>query len=162
MTKKEIAILSFKVLSIYSAIQGLTVLPNVLFSISKNTLNDSTYVLFKAAPPLLLIICGALLWYGAPLLASSIFRATVSENGPGASLQDIQVVAFSVVGLVLLSYALPDLVNYVMFKVFAPFGGGKSALFYWIVLTSLKIVLGLWLLFGSRGLVNFINSMRRD
>jgi len=96
-------------------------------------------------------------------LASSIFRSTASENEFKASHTDIQGVAFSVVGLTLFAYALPHLVNVVMFyTMYATSTDARDALIHEIILASLKLVLGLRLLLGSRGLVNFIRSMRRD
>ena len=96
-------------------------------------------------------------------MASSIFRSTASENEFKASLTDIQGVAFSVVGLTLFAYALPHLVNVVMFyTMYATSTDARDALIHEIILASLKLVLGLRLLLGSRGLVNFIRSMRRD
>lgn len=117
-----------------------------------------------AAPVLLLLLCGGLLWFIAPLLASSISKSNISEDNSVASLLNIQMVAFSVVGLYMLADSLPTLVRSTIwhFTTSTHSIGERSPLVGDIVGSLVQIVLGSWLLFGSRGLVNLISSMRRD
>ena len=119
-------------------------------------------LLIKTIPPLLLVLCGALLWYVAPFLASSVFKSAAFENEPNASLADIQTVAFTVIGLFLLASALPEIVNAVIIYFTMWVVGSKTALIQNIIVLFLKVALGLWLLLGSRGLANFIRSMQRN
>lgn len=80
------------------------------------------------------------------------------------SLADLQSIAFSIVGIYILSTALSsalELAALLYGHVRAPVGvevsiGKASAYFF------SKAILGLWLLLGSRGLVNFIHSIKRD
>jgi hypothetical protein len=166
MTKREIAILSFKVLSLYAFIRVIDNLPYTLYSMYGNGAKNPIIpnILITAIPPLLLVLCSALLWYMAPFLASSVYRSATFENEPNGSLPDIQAVAFTVVGLFLLASALPEIVSLIViyYTMWAADIGGKHALIRSIIVLLLKIGLGLWLLLGSHGLVKFIRSMQRD
>jgi hypothetical protein len=166
MTKKEVAILSFKVLSIYAFIRVIETLPYVLYSLFGNAdrkILISNFLII-IIPPLLLLLCGVLLWYMASSLASSLYNSVAIENEPHASLRDIQSVAFSVVGLFLLASSLPRIVSSIVifYTMWTTEVVGKHALIESIIVSLLKISLGLWLLLGSRGLVKFIRSTQRD
>ncbi len=166
MTKREIATLSFKVLSLYAfikAIDKLSSLINYMYKYRLSEVGILNFMIF-AAPVLLLLLCGGILWFIAPLLASSISKSTAAEDNSAASLLSIQMVAFSVVGLYMLADSLPAVVRSIIwhFTTASHSMGERSPLVGDIIGSLVQIVLGLWLLFGSRGLVNFINSMRRD
>ena len=167
MTKKEIATLSFKVLSLYAfikAIDKLSTLINYMYKYRLSEVGILNFMIF-AAPALLLFLCGGLLWFIAPMLASSISKSkTVSEDNAAASLLSIQAVAFSIVGLYMVANSLPAIVRSTIwhFTTASNSMGESSPLVGDIMGSLVQIVLGLWLLFGSRGLVNFINSIRRD
>jgi hypothetical protein len=166
MTKREIAILSFKVLSLYAVIRVIDNLPHTLYSLFDNYAKNPIIpnVLITTIPPLLLVLCAALLWYMAPFLASSVYKSVAFENEPNASLADIQTVAFTIVGLFLLASALPEIVSFIViyYTMWTTDRGGKQVLIREIIVLFLKIGLGFWLLLGSRGLVNFIRSMHRE
>lgn len=172
MTKREIATLSFKVLSIYAIIQAINQSYNVLYYlIYKNQLDDTSRInlVLNSVPIILLTLCCIILWCAAPFLATSIFKATTSENssqasGVQASLVSIQVIAFSVVGLFILATSLPNLVDIIVVILLTSksIQGGTVPIIHDIIVLSLKVVLGFWLLFGSHGIVNFIRSVQRD
>ena len=166
MTKREIAILSFKVLSIYAFIQAIDKSYYILYYfIYKNQLDVASKLnlIMTSVPALLSAICGILLWYTAPLLAASIFKSIAPDDGSQASLVNLQMAAFSVVGLFILATGLPDLVNVVVVMLTTTsIQGGTRSMIHNIVVLVLKIALGLWLLLGSHGLVKFIRSTQRD
>ncbi len=166
VTKKEIAILSFKVLGVYAFIRVIDHLPYILDSMFGNDNGKATIpnLLIITIPPLLLLLCGVLLWYMAPFLASSVYKSPAFENEPNASLADIQTVAFTVVGLFLLASALPQIVSFIIiyYTMWTTDIVGKHALIQNGIVLLLKIGLGLWLLLGSRGLVKLIRSTQRD
>ncbi len=166
MTKREIAILSFKVLSIYTFIQAIDKSYYVLYYLIYNNQLDVSRrlnLVMTSVPSLLLALCGVILWFTAPLLATSIFKSTVPEDGSQASSTNVQMIAFSVVGLFILATGVPDLVNVVVVMLTATsIEGGPRSMIHNVVVLLLKIGLGLWLLFGSHKIVNFIRSMQRD
>jgi hypothetical protein len=159
MTKREIAILSFKVLSIYAFISVIDKLPYILESLSRSGVIREN-LLMIIIPPTILALCGIILWKGSPYLASILCKSTIIQEEPSASLKDIQAAAFSVVGLYILANALPECVNVMV--VYNTSYGDKVFLSQLISILLLKSCLGLLLLFGSRGIVNFVHSMRRD
>jgi len=169
MTKRDIATLSFKVLSIYALIRAIDKLSDI-FYINFQGYDNKTIILNLAlisVPLILLVICSLLLWFFAPLLANSIFKSIIPEDKSDASLENIQRIAFSIVGLYLIASGLPELVNMVTIFVTplmtsVPVRGGLSPMINLSIVFILKIALGLWLLLGSRGLINFIRSTRRD
>ncbi len=166
MTKREIAVLSFKVLGLYAFIRVIDHLPYILYYVwgenAKQTIVPNLLII--AVPPLLLVLCSVLLWFGAPLLASIVFKSAPSGNVSNASLPDMQTVAFAVVGLILIASALPEIVSSVViyYTMYSVAIGGKRALIQNIIVLFLKLGLGFWLLLGSRGLVSFIRSLRRE
>ena len=165
MTKREIATLSFKVLSIYALIKAIDYLSPLINYMSKYRLSEVSILnfTFYAAPMLLFLLCGGLLWFLSPLLASSISKSTIAEDA-AASLLSIQAVAFSIVGLYMVANSLPAIVRSTIwhFTSASLYMGKSSPLLGDIMGSLVQIVLGLWLFFGSRGLVSFINSIRRN
>jgi hypothetical protein len=166
VANKEVATLSFKVVSLYAIIRAIDNLPDIPYFISRDDLRGMTSLnyIMAAAPSLLLGLCGLFLWCAAPLLALSIFKATAFESKSVVSLEDITRVAFSVVGLFMLATALPDLVNVALmyYTVATHSVQGGSPLLQTLTVLLVKVILGFWLLLGSRSLVNLIRSMHRD
>lgn len=159
MTKREIAILSFKILSIYTFISVIDKLPYILDSISRSG-DIRENLLMITIPPFILALCGVILWKASPYLASFLCKSTIIQEEPSASLKDIQAAAFSVVGLYMLASSLPECVNVIV--VYNTTYGDKVFLSQLISVLLLKSCFGLLLLLGSRGIVNFLRSMRRD
>lgn len=164
MTKNEIAILSFKVLSLYAIIQTIDKLYYFLYYFLYESQLDNAYkhnLLLSSVPSLLMASCAIMLWFGAPFLAKSIFNKISSEAESQATLVDMQMIAFSVVGLFILATSLPDLVEIVAVILTASsIQGGAGSLVHNIVTLILKAVLGFWLLLGSQGIVGIIRSQR--
>ncbi len=163
MKKSEIAILSFKVLSIYAVIQSIYQVYNFLYFLSyqKQLETGEKYNLLLAfIPSLLMILCAIILWFGAPILASKIFKDDKQKIDTSSSYGNLQSVAFSVVGLFLLSTSLPAVVEVVLVTLVASDTTNSiGALTPAIVEIILKVTLGTWLLFGSQGFVNFLMYM---
>jgi hypothetical protein len=163
MTKKEIATLSFKILSLYAFLQVIDKLGYIISYLLYEDLSGAKFLNFIiwAVPPLLFLICGILLWYTASPLASSLFKVTGSDDKSNASLIDIQIVAFSVVGLFVLAESFPNFIRLVVWYYSAtaiqksPLAGDGAAFL-------LRSAFGFWLLFGSRGIVNFIRKIRQE
>ncbi len=161
MNKKEIAILSFKVLSFYAFIEAIGKLSDVIYHILEGT-HDENFVmniLLKSIPLILLSLCSILLWRLAPLLATNIFKTATQEDKTEISSVDIPVIAFSVVGLCLLATALSNVANFIILLLSylgTPIAEIKSIVIYNIFILLLKVILGFWLLFDSRRIVNYV------
>jgi len=161
MTKKEIATLSFKLLSLYAILQLIDKLAYIISYLIYGDLSGVKFLNFIAwaVPPFLFLVCGILLWYTASPLASSLFKTAALDDKFNASLTDVQIVAFSVVGLFVLADSLP---NFVRVAVWYSTSIEKSALSGDGAAFLLRSVFGFWLLFGSRGIVNFIHKIRQE
>ena len=91
--------------------------------------------------------------------------AEVSTGESVLTASDLQVVAFSVVGLIAIVQALPQISSLVMEYKFRtevseggqfPGGGFDRQ----VVFGSVKLLVGLGLLFGARGLAGILHSVR--
>jgi hypothetical protein len=165
MTKKEVAVLSFKVLSIYAFVKALDRSYDILYYLfRKDQLGEAarTSLGLKSIPSLLWAASGIVLWFIAPLLATSIFKTTTPEEEPAASSEAIREIAFSIVGLFVLAMSLPDFVSTVaIMVVFPPGPGSGNVMAYSTALLVAKLLLGFWLLLGSHGIAKFVRSTRR-
>ena len=163
MKKHEVAILSFKVLSIYAVIQFIYQFYSFLYYLSyKEQLEfDQKYdLLLSSIPSLLMAMCALILWFGAPMLANSIFKKNDNEINSQSSLADIQRVAFSVLGMYLIAASLPAIVEIILVvQMASEVKNSSGSMVPTIVEILLKGILGVWLLFGSHGLVNFLRYM---
>lgn len=166
MTKHEVAILSFKVLCIYAVIQAIDKFYSFLYYVFNEPNLDygsKLNILIASVPSLLMALISVLLWFGSPLLARTIFKRSTSETEPPSSLADIQRIAFSVVGLFLLSTSLPDLVEIIIVIISNSIvQSGLNSIVHSIVALLVKVSLGFWLLFGAGGIVNFVRYMNGE
>jgi hypothetical protein len=161
MTKREIAILLFKVLSIDVFIRVIDDMYYALGSINSSE-NISVNLATIIFPKLLFILCGIVLWHVAPKLADSVFQSSSVACEPNASLTDIQSVAFIVVGLFLFASSLKEIVGIIITYNTMWVIGSREALINYIIVLSIKIIFSSWLLLGSHVFVNFIFSTRHD
>ena len=163
MKKGDIAVLSFKVLSIYAVIQSIYQIYNFIYYLSYRNQLDSGEkynLLLASVPAVLLILCAAILWFGSPVIADKIFKDGQTEIKTSSSIEDIQCVAFSVVGIFLLSTSLPAFVEVVLvMQMASEVNDSSGSMTPTIIEILLKVGLGTWLLFGNRGFVNFLKYM---
>lgn len=163
MSKREIASLACKILGIYLVIQGINVMANVL-SVLIATPNQiepgsSINIIF---PYIFLIIFGILLWILSDKLSLILVKGeTHSGDGSDIKADDIQRIAFSVIGLSFIGNSLPRLVStltnmYITRK--AP--NIAINLLPGTASQMTQILLGAWLVLGSQGLVNLLNMLR--
>ena len=113
MSKREIASLACKILGIYMIIQGINVMGNIL-SVSLATpkvIAPGSLINFLF-PFIFLFLFGVLLWLLSDKLPAIMVRGENHSNeGSGIGPNDIQRVAFSVLGLYFLGNSLPKLVS---------------------------------------------------
>ena len=163
MKKHDIAILSFKILSIYAVIQFIYQFYTFVYYISyeKQLELDQKYsLLLSSVPSLLMALCAIILWFSAPMFANLIFKNDDNEINSQSSLADIQRVAFSVLGMYLIATSLPAVVEIILvIQMTSEVKNGSGSMVPTIVEILLKGILGVWLLFGSNGIVNFLRYM---
>ncbi|SHI89062.1 hypothetical protein [Desulfosporosinus lacus] len=112
MSNREIASLACKILSIYMIIQGINVSTNVLSFAVAMSHQITRENLLNISYPLMYILFGVLLWLLSSKLSVVIVKKETHFNeGTRISANDIQRIAFSVLGLFFPGNSLPRLVS---------------------------------------------------
>lgn len=95
------------------------------------------------------------------LLPSKTEDAEVSKWG----LSDIQETAYTIIGVYVLSGAIPD--GAYLFSVViqgaalnANFGRSDSPIIARSIITTVKLIIGFWLMFGANGLCDFLRKVK--
>ena len=171
VAKEDITNILFKALSVYAFLRALDVFSNkfhFLFNIISDDPRNAILIGVQViVPPILLILGGLLLWYLGPFLASNICRSMELDQTLSLSSRDIQVIAFSAIGLFIIANALPDFVQTLVIHygidAFStanrPTIVRRNALLFGLLA---RTVVGVWLLLGSRRIVKLMFPLRRD
>lgn len=167
MSKKQIAILACRILAIFAFMQAFSFTQLVAFQVdaaAQMPEGRGLSTLSAIAPVVLLILFAVLLWVFAEGLAQLMI---VDDNGAAEAKivsEEFQIIGFSVLGLFLLVRAIPEftgnLLNYILIEKQLLFRGNSMRLLIQFSVDILKIILGLGLLFGARGLAGLIKTFR--
>lgn len=169
MNKKQVAVLLCRALAIIALIQAVKFVQVALFPLSATEqmpLNIRILTVAASIAPLLLSILLALvLWVFAESLANHMVMDDNEESDSKTGSADWQTIAFSVLGLFILTDAIPDLMGAILNSLFA-----KQERFYshelynryvvQIAVDFLKFAIGAGLLFGAGGLAGLIKKVR--
>lgn len=169
MTSRNIAVLAFKVLALLAVLMaigpGARVLPTMVVNWPYDSQGGSLLLLVASllAPIVLPLVLGGALWYRADALAQRLFTEPSTATPP--SIEALQVLAFSVIGLFILGLAIPDLTKlaYYYWQLSTPGGvqiGGDIERRAALIETLVQVVLGFWLLFGATGVANLLRKVR--
>ncbi len=167
MTKKEIVSLSLKLAGIYCLIMSLSYLSFAIMSVVSflrgqgfwdmlTSITPFVLLLLSFTPVVLLLLFGVYLIFSSKLpskMASSIIE---EEKTTSFTFQDIQVLAFSIIGVWLLSSAIPSFIQVIVRITVLHSSSQQSVPVYYIsqiVAVVLKLALGIYLFSGSKGLV---------
>lgn len=163
MTRNDVAKLSFKLLAVSFVIKLFYQTQDIFWYLFySHTMQDSQKTQYVASifPSILVFLAGIILWFIAPYLANSTFRPAQGEEKEQVSLESIHGVAFSLAGLFLIATSFREIVEYVVYgilKASPAYGYPVTSL---IITALVKIVFGLWLIFGSKGIVKAILKFR--
>ncbi|WP_417391698.1 hypothetical protein [Gimesia sp.] len=173
MKKEEVAYIGCRLVGLFYAIKALEtvasfVMTFVAWKTASAQFSTSVSGMFylQLMPLTFYTITACLLWFGADtilryLLPDSEFQST----SVSITANQLQAVAFSAVGLLVLTWGIVDLSN-VLFQLFQL---KKSSNFAQIPLTlqaecvevTCRLLLGFCLVFGSRGLSSFFTRLRQ-
>jgi len=112
------------------------------------------------------LLAAGVLWHFATPLAGRIWHNPPASQDPHpANFPDIQAVLFSAVGLYILITAVPEFLGIVLtYRQIRTQPGGQVVDLTWhfgrVIESGLKVVLSIWLLFGSRAIVRFLQKAR--
>ena len=163
MSKKDFAIIGSRLLAIYAFIHFLPSFTTVLAIFQMDYYSQET-VFFLIAYIISFFLLGlitVIIWKTLPKL---ILKGTEEETSEQQSTYvNIQYTAFSIAGLIVLIDGLPTLVA-AFFNMYAlantynqpiPLSNKTHA-----IAQVFKVIIGFWLLFGYRGILEFIRHLR--
>lgn len=166
MNVKEIAYISIKVLAVFVFIKFISYF-NGLFSVfnmvlSSDTLSQTgvfTQTILIVGPTLLFLVVSMCLWLYADEFSDRMVKGLEVREKVSVNFEDLQSVAFSVVGVVIIADALPMLISAIirsrMMNLSQPIDIMIS-----IGSQGLKLLMGIWLFLGSQGIVGFIRNSK--
>ncbi len=173
MAKKEITVLACRIFALFAFLQFISKVEETIGVFCGSMTTSSEFhneakilaVAFLVSAVLILVLA-ILIWLKAEWLADKILpNADSTKSEIEISLADVQVLAFSIVGLVLIVHALPYIggliADYIMTT-------SKSlrhhSLSYYRLGTQygIEFVLGVGLFWGAKGLAGIWKSLRRS
>lgn len=162
----------FRVLAIWLAIQILAGIPSVI----------ANYVTFSGAPGVPFspsafawsaalanggfLAAAAVLWFGSGALASAVWTGIpTSTTDVMLSPVEFQRAVFAALGIYLLGLGLPAFIEPIRSYLLRPEGFTLEPQAAWIRQVEatgavLQVIMGLWLLFGSRQLSTWLSQLR--
>lgn len=170
MKRREIAVLACKFFSLYVAYRALIALGEVMFGLASLKEQDAWLLVIGFGLPLLLLgPLGLLLWFKAGWVATHLVLATKAhETDPPPDYGNLHAVAFSVLGVFVLTNVIPSAVGrgvsihyeypyppYTMGDVLAL----PSVMAEFASLGAL-LIMGMVLILGARGFVGLLRIVR--
>ena len=176
MLEKDFAIIAVRLLALYIIMMTVYSLPIYLGMIGTYFSRDpmgKVALLTSVIGTALQLIMGLCLWLFSPSLADLITKglSETAQTKEDFTLDRIQVVAVSMVGLLVLSSAIPELVKMIVSYLFPeinPQYVGSISLMGKIkpeipvvdlVMVVVKLGLAFWLLLGSNGIVAAVRAI---
>ncbi len=167
MTKKEIVSLSLKLAGIYCLIMSLSYLSFAIMSVVSflrgqgfwdmlTSITPFVLLLLSFTPVVLLLLFGVYLIFSSKLPSKMASSMIEGEKTTSFTFQDIQVLAFSIIGVWLLSSAIPIFIRNIVEIIVMHLTSQQSVPVYFIsqiVAAVLKLALGIYLFSGGKGLV---------
>ena len=164
MTNNDIAKLSFKLLAVYFVMHILYQSDNVLryiFFSNEMAEYQKAYFILAILPSVLFFLFGIILWFIAPNLANAVFKPKSDDTNIQVSVTDFHSVAFSLAGLYLFAKSLSGIIEFIVHNFEAVKTTGSSPFTSLIIAAISEMIIGIWLIVGSKGIVNAIRLLRR-
>lgn len=165
MNVKETAYLAVKVLSVFVFIKFITyfmglfsVINMILASDPTGPISIFTQIILYVAPVLLLLVLSMCLWLYADGISEWMVKGLEVKEKVLLNFDDLQSIAFSVVGVVIIADTLPLLFTAVLRGQLVDFQQMEQLIS--IGSQGLKLIIGIWLFLGSRGIAGFIQNSK--
>lgn len=180
MNLRSVAVLACQILAIVTSIRAVetgSYALNYLSSAMRNSIfpNGATMspppfsisiFILQFSPLALLLMFALFLWTQADFISAKMVGEQDKSMVPVSVSTDVQKVAFSVLGAYVLVSALPKLLQLLLDVWFMDSQTPKTSQ-YWSALAAsdlsfafVQVVLGLYLLFGARGLITLLANLR--
>lgn len=171
MSRKQIGAFACKVLALYAVIQSINFTQLVIFQFGSaldqpmSTISRFSQIAASLIPILLLASFAGLLWTEADRISQSMFKGISLPSKLKVESSDFQIIGFSIVGVFVLVKVIPVLtgvaLNYWLIEKNMQFNQQMTAQTkIRLIISSLEFLLGIGLLFGSRGLAGIISKVR--
>jgi len=153
---RGIANIALKIMAIYIFIDFINESYRQVFWIVNSTSEIGGYIIFGTISALLIkLVISLLLWFKSNIISNSIINRDIELSMKLDDYKKLQIVAFSVIGIILLSITIPNLFRYLFEYLSYP----SRPLFNYLpklIAEIFKIIIGGWLLYDSRNLANRI------
>ncbi len=181
MKSKDAAFLALRVLSVYIFVQALYMLSIAInFTFISNFINLKSMVDDKGLiilglifgslfPFLILLISGIILWKYTDSIVSKMIprQEDTVETEAKTNLKELQAIAFSVIGLIILANTIPELFNLIPsiiqmneIRIDLATDTFKLKVTYAVITNLVKLLIGFALFFGGKGLVGLLHKAR--
>jgi hypothetical protein len=163
MTSAQIVGLGVRLFAIWLVVSVLQHVPLMWqFSASVES-SGSTYVVTVAVGALLLVLAAGL-WFFPLAVANTLIPSSSKTDYVQLSLDQAQSVGFTLLGLWVLASAVPDSF-YWLFMIYQASVPEtlfelRTSNYASMVSTAVRLILGIWLLFGARGLLGLLRWAR--
>ncbi|RKD30534.1 hypothetical protein [Thermohalobacter berrensis] len=162
MNYKNLAKISCKIISIYVFIKFISFIPTTIFMFK---LNNNRSILPILTSAILYFMLSILLWSFADKLSYYMVgnkHKEVEHKRVEIDYNKLHYIAFSVVGLVMIAFSISNVITDIiqMYKM-AESNPNLNLYKAEIIGELFKLLIGLWLLLGAKGIVNGIKALRK-
>jgi len=155
---KGIAKISVKILSIYFFVEFITQGIPQIFGIFKMRQEiGEGLVIGIIISQLLKLLIAVYLWYFAEKLSIRIMGNIKNESIKEINYRKLQLIAFSVVGIVLLATSIPEIAQYIV-EYLSMSGRVITNILPKLIAKTIELIIGIWLLLGLPGVLNKISN----
>lgn len=169
MTNREVGLLTFRSLAIYSGILALQQSERIVtFWPNESVTESSSFIFIQTFTPLLLLSgCSIVIWLVSPRVVHKMFHPTGNNEEHGMNIDTIKTLIYSTVGLLLLVDTIRDLVK-ALFLVMStvPYDINDVQTLkqrnFIVVVTILKLGIGFWLFLGNRAILQILGKVRGE
>lgn len=149
LTNHSIGILASRILGLYALITAVGYIPPMGSLPSAFVLTG--FFLYAGLAYILL--------FQASRVATFLMKETSStEHTSSLTIDQVTAAAFMVIGLLLVAKAIPHLVGTVVMRPLADLTAGRFLAS--LIQQTIEIALGVWLMFGAKGISNMIQRLR--
>lgn len=146
-----------RLFAVWLATWALRNLPSFwIFNVPGTTPEMRSYALVVS---ILMLLIAITLWFFPLTVASKLISGKATAEYPTFSLEQIQSAGASLLGLWVLSSAVPNLGFYAV-AIFVTGATVESGTYASIARLVIEVVIGLWLLFGARGIFGLVHWAR--
>lgn len=169
MNYRALAKIACRLFAIYTFIRFVSYLPAIIYPLfMKNTNANVSITILPVLPSLILSLAfSIILWTFSEKLSRLMVDDSNIQEETDIDYNKLQYIAFSVVGLVLVTLSIPNITSTLIEYIRMISMVEKSAHFSFIQYKAklagsiVQFIIGLWLLLGSKGILNGIKKLRK-